>query len=77
MRVGLQNDAAAIASISPIWTAARNKLFFPKAAAAVAAISRLCMDANMIDEFHLAIRALELAGGRFRTLRPMRAITSV
>jgi hypothetical protein len=35
------------------------------------------MDANMIDEFHLAIRALELAGGRFRTLRPMRAINSV
>jgi hypothetical protein len=76
VRVGFQNDAAAVAPIPSIWSAARNKLFFPKAAATVAAISRLCMDANMVDEFHLAIRVLEVEGGRFRTSSSeLRAIT--
>jgi hypothetical protein len=75
--VGFENDAAAIAAITTVRSAARNELFPSKAAATVAAISSLCMDANMIDEFHLAIRALGVKGARFRTsASELRAITS-
>jgi hypothetical protein len=75
--VGFENDAPAIAPITTVWSAAWNEFFPPEAAATIAAVAGLRMDANMVDEFHFAIRALEVEGGRSGTLRPPPVITSV
>jgi hypothetical protein len=77
VRVGFENDAAAVTAVATVGSPARNKLFPSKAAATIAAISRLRMDANMVDEFHFVIRALEAQEGRFRTsASELREITS-
>ena len=66
MNVGCENDAAAVAAIAAVRTAARNEFLAAKAAATVAAIASLRVDANVIDEFHFAIKPQEREGGNFR-----------
>jgi hypothetical protein len=50
--VGHQNDIAALAAITTIGTAARNKLFAAKATATISSITRFGMHADLIDKFH-------------------------
>jgi hypothetical protein len=70
VHVGLENDASPVTTVATVRPAARNEFFPPETAAAIAAISSLRVNANMIDEFHFAIKPQEAAGGKFRTERP-------
>jgi hypothetical protein len=47
-----QNDVAAPAPITTIWTAARDELFPAKAAATISTITRFGMHADLINKFH-------------------------
>ena len=50
--IGHQDDIAALATITTIRTAARDKLFPAKATATISTITRLGMHADLIDKFH-------------------------
>ena len=56
--VSFQNDVPSSAAITAIRSTVRNEFFPSKAAASVAAVTGFCMDANLINKFHIATRCL-------------------
>jgi hypothetical protein len=68
--VSLENDAPSVAAIAAVRPAMRDKLFPPEATAAIASISSLRINANVIDEFHSVIKPQEREGGKFQASRP-------
>jgi hypothetical protein len=77
VNVGLQDDTSSIAAISTVRSAARDEFLSTKAATAIAAIPSLCMDANVIDELHSAIKAQEAESGKRGRPDPnLRPVTS-
>jgi hypothetical protein len=72
VNVSLQNDVASVAAIAAVRPATRNKFFPAEAAAAVATIPSLRVNANVIDEFHSAIKPKNAKGRKSQASRPGR-----
>jgi hypothetical protein len=71
VNVGFQDDTSSIAAISTVRSAVRNEFLPAKAATAIPAIPSLCMDANVIDELHSAIKAQEAESGKAHGWAPI------
>ena len=72
VNVGLEDDAASVAAIAAVRTATRDEFLTAEATATIPAITGLRVDANVIDEFHSAIKPQEREGSKFRAPRPNR-----
>jgi hypothetical protein len=63
MDIGLEDDTASIATVTPVGPAPRNEFLPAKAATTVATIPGLGVNAHVIDELHLVIKP-QTAGTR-------------
>jgi len=68
--VSLENNAPSVATIAAVRPAVRDELFPAEATAAIASISSLRVNANVIDEFHSAIKPQERKGSKFQASPP-------
>lgn len=64
MKVRSENDIPPVASIAAIRSAMRDEFFPAETAATIASVAGLRMNANMIDEFHSAIKTAGLRAKR-------------
>jgi hypothetical protein len=70
VNVSLENYAASVAAIAAIRTATRDEFLTAKATAPIPTITGLRVNANMIDEFHSAIKPQEREGSKFSGAAP-------
>jgi len=70
VNVSLKNDASSVATVTAVRPATWNEFLTAKAATAIAAIPSFRVNANVIDEFHSAIKPQERKGSKFRAPRP-------
>ena len=75
MNIGLERDAASVAAITPIGSASGNEFLTPEAAATIAAIPRLGVNAHVIDELHRVAKPQTAGTRKLGTRTARRPVT--